>query len=104
MNYNAAYDMIMELQAELIKDHDDPLFGKPDYLKVKALAATYELQEFLANRCHEDLEEEIFRDMMQEVAAEEGRRAIEENERLKNDPSFAVPESLHKKAMDLLGG
>lgn len=49
MNYKAAYDIIMELQAELIKDHDDPLLGCPDYLKVKALAATYELQEYLSN-------------------------------------------------------
>lgn len=53
MDYRAAYDMIMELQAELIEDHDDPLFQRPDYQKVKALAATYELQDFLANRIAE---------------------------------------------------
>ena len=53
MDYRAAYDMIMELQAELIEDHDDPLSQRPDYQKVKALAATYELQDFLANRIAE---------------------------------------------------
>lgn len=38
------------------------------------------------------------------MAVEEGRRAIEENEHLKADPNFAVPESLHQKAMEILEG
>lgn len=52
----------------------------------------------------EQQEEEFFREAMQHYAAEEGRRAIEENERLKADPDFEVPASLYKKAMELLGG
>lgn len=44
IDYRAGYDFIMELQAELIND------GLLDYQTVKALAATYELQDFLANR------------------------------------------------------
>lgn len=51
-----------------------------------------------------DLEEVIFGEMMQEVAAEEGRRAIEENERLKNDPNFVVPEETHKRMMEIIMG
>jgi len=62
----AAYDTIMELQhklqAELIPvaaktlleyPHDHP--EDADYRKVKALAATYELQEYLANAIAEDV-------------------------------------------------
>ena len=44
IDYRAGYDFIMELQAELIND------GLLDYQTVKALAATYELQDLLANR------------------------------------------------------
>ena len=43
IDYRAGYDFIMELQAEL---ESRPL----DYKLVKALAATYELQDYLANR------------------------------------------------------
>lgn len=50
------------------------------------------------------LEDAVLRELMQEFAAEEGRRAIDENERLKVDPDFVVPEETHKKMLDLLGG
>jgi len=48
MDLRATYDAILELQAELAADHDDPVFCRPDFRKVKALAATYELQEYLS--------------------------------------------------------
>lgn len=63
MDYRAAYDMIMDLQEELnlqiLEDAMEELKVKPslrsglDYKPVKALAATYELQDFLANRIAE---------------------------------------------------
>ena len=37
--------------------------------------------------------------MMEEFAKEEGRKALEENERLKNDESFVVPESAYCKGL-----
>lgn len=47
-DYRAGYDFIMALQGELVKNiHAE--FGL-DYKAVKALAATYELQDYLANR------------------------------------------------------
>lgn len=47
----------------------------------------------------EQLEESVFALMMDEVAQEEGRKALEENERLKNDESFVVPKSTYRKGM-----
>lgn len=44
IDYRAGYDFIMELQAELRESE------LSDYRIVKALAATYELQDYLANR------------------------------------------------------
>lgn len=44
IDYRAGYDFIMELQEELIRN------GLLDYKTIKALAATYELQDYLANR------------------------------------------------------
>ena len=49
MDLTGMYDAIMELQAILEKDHDEQELGRPDYRKVQALAATYTLQEYLAN-------------------------------------------------------
>ena len=46
---SAAYDFIIELQEELAAKQQDE-FGVPDYKAVKALAAAYELQDYLANR------------------------------------------------------
>ncbi len=43
-DYRAGYDFIMELQAEL---REAERWG---YQDIKALAATYELQDYLANR------------------------------------------------------
>ena len=44
IDYRAGYDFIMTLQAELAQSELE------DFRIVKALAATYELQEYLANR------------------------------------------------------
>lgn len=107
MNYHDAYKVILELEHELqdaLRNYPPYLDG-PDYKTVQALAAAYELHEYVANKAAgEEYEEEVFCEVMDYVAAEEGRRAIEENERLKNDPNFTVPEETHKKMLDLLGG
>lgn len=50
VDYRAGYDFIMALQKELEAKHHDADFGWLDYKAVKALAATYELQDYLANR------------------------------------------------------
>lgn len=47
----------------------------------------------------ERLEETVFALMMDEVAKEEGRKALEENERLKADECFVVPETTYRKAL-----
>ena len=47
----------------------------------------------------EQLEETAFALMMEEVAKEEGKKALEENERLKADDSFIVPESTYRKGI-----
>lgn len=50
----------------------------------------------------EQLEETVFALMMEEVAKIEGRKALEESERLKNDESFAVPETTYRKGLDTI--
>ena len=47
----------------------------------------------------EQLEETVFALMMENVAKEEGRKALEENERLKADECAAVPESVYRKGL-----
>ena len=54
--------------------------------------------------CFPDYKEENFAELMQAYAAEEDKRLIEENERLKNDPNFTVPEDLHRKCMEMILG
>ena len=54
--------------------------------------------------CFPEYKEENFAELMRAYAAEEGKRLLEENERLKADPNFVVPESLHQKCMEILGG
>lgn len=49
-DYRTAYDLIMNLQGELEAQHHDAEIGCLDYKAVKALAATYELQDYLVNR------------------------------------------------------
>ena len=50
----------------------------------------------------EQLEETVFALMMEEVAKIEGRKALEESEQLKNDESFAVPETTYRKGLDTI--
>lgn len=50
VDYRAGYDFIMALQKELTAKQHDAEVGCLDYKAVKALAATYELQDYLANR------------------------------------------------------
>lgn len=52
MDYEALYDGIMKLQRELRLETELSF----DYQEVKALAATYELQEYLAQRIAEQRE------------------------------------------------
>lgn len=54
------YDGIMVLQEKLAGQHHDAEIGCLDYKVVKALAATYELQDYLASRIalFDDLQEE----------------------------------------------
>ena len=47
----------------------------------------------------EQLEETVFALMMENVAKEEGRKALEENARLKADESAAVPEAVYRKGL-----
>ena len=49
-DYGVAYDFIIALQEELAAQHHDAEIGCLDYKVVKALAATYELQDYLSNR------------------------------------------------------
>lgn len=49
VDYRAGYDFIMALQGELVTQHHTGS-GYLDYKVVKTLAATYELQDYLANR------------------------------------------------------
>ena len=50
VDYRAGYDFITHLQTELAAKHHDAEAGCLDYRVVKALAATYELQDYLSDR------------------------------------------------------
>ena len=43
------YDTIIKFAQRLEPNQTDLILGRPDYRKVKALGACYELQEYLAN-------------------------------------------------------
>ena len=47
----------------------------------------------------EQLEETVFALMMEDVAKEEGRKALAENERLKVDECSAVPETMYRRGL-----
>ncbi len=46
----------------------------------------------------EQYEDALFSLLMDEFAENEGKKAIEENERLKSDPNFVVPNELHQRS------
>lgn len=45
----------------------------------------------------ENYEEAVFALLMDEIAAEEGKRLLDENERLKRDPSAAIPDEVDRR-------
>lgn len=47
-------------------------------------------------------EDALFALLMDEIATIEGQKAEEENRRLQNDPSAAVPEDLDRRCMQLI--
>lgn len=53
-------------------------------------------------RLRERYEDALFAIMMEELASSLGQEALEENERLKNDPAAAVPEQIEKKCMQTI--
>lgn len=54
MDLRDVYDAIIDLQHDLrFEIQSYTLLSEADYRKVKALAATYELQDYLANRIAE---------------------------------------------------
>lgn len=55
-------------------------------------------------RLRERYEDALFAIMMEELASSLGQEALEENERLKNDPAAAVPEQIEKKCMQTIRG
>ena len=48
---------------------------------------------------YEQYDDVFFHAVMSEVAKKEGKRLIEENERLKADPSSALPEAVYKRGL-----
>lgn len=49
-------------------------------------------------------EERLFKRLMRQYMEAEGERLLDENERLKADPSAAVPPELDKKCLELIHG
>lgn len=53
----------------------------------------------------QELDEEcLFKQLMRQYMEAEGERLLAENERLKADPSAAVPPELDKKCLELIRG
>lgn len=50
-------------------------------------------------RLQEQYEDALFALLMEEFAAEEGKSALEENERLKRDPAFDVPQDVRQRCL-----
>lgn len=53
-------------------------------------------------KLEEQYEDALFALLMDDIADEEGQALLEENERLKHDPSAAVPEELDKKCRKII--
>ena len=47
-------------------------------------------------------EEILFEQLLKQMVEEEGKRLLEENERLKADPSAAVPEEVNQRMIELI--
>ena len=50
VDLRAAYDVVMALQEHLQGQHHDAEIGCLDYRVIKALAATYELQDYISGQ------------------------------------------------------
>lgn len=50
----------------------------------------------------QDREDAVFKMLMMSFAELEGKRLLEENERLKDDPAAAVPPELDRKCRELI--
>ena len=50
----------------------------------------------------ENVEDAVFALLMEDVAEQEGKRLIEENEQLKHDPSAKVPDDLDKRCRKII--
>ena len=101
-----AYDFIMALQEELAAQHHDAEIGCLDYKVVKALAATYELQDYLANRiAREKMDDEEpvaeFRDC-RGVPGEPSMYEIMSMHEGYDDITFAAMELILEKGPDAL--
>lgn len=53
-------------------------------------------------RLQENVEDAVFALLMEEVAEQEGKRLLEENERLKSDPSAKVPDNLDRRCRQII--
>lgn len=59
-------------------------------------------QQLSDEQMREQEEEKAFAEMMHEFAIRQGEKYIEENERLKNDPSSAVPERVQRRCLETI--
>lgn len=51
---------------------------------------------------HENVEDAVFALLMEDVAEQEGKRLIEENEQLKHDPSSKIPDALDRRCRQII--
>lgn len=54
------------------------------------------------DQLRENVEDAVFALLMEDVAEQEGKRLIEENEQLKQDPSAKVPDALDKRCRQII--
>lgn len=83
---------------QLCRDRDNGRLLTPDGLRFICAAHNYD-PEAIGQHFLERLADMKFAQMMKEVAREEGQKALEENERLKKDETFVVPESTYRKCL-----
>lgn len=86
---------------QLCRDRDSGRLLTPDGLRFVCAAYNYD-PEAIGQHFLEQLADMKFAQMMEKVAREEGRKALEENERLKKDEIFVVPESTYRKCLAII--
>lgn len=116
MNYEATYNAIVEIRTSLqeqllaeaaaVLQQESALRSAPDYRKIKVLSAAYVLEEFLANAIaasgNDDAEDAAFAELFDKIAAAEGKYYKALNEKLQNDPAYAVPEDIRQRNLELI--